>query len=103
MSGYVLSEDAVLDLDAIWDFIAADSIDAADRWTDKLFEMFEAIGQTPGIGHLRTDLTSQPVLFFPVDAYLIIYRVTRPIVEIVAVTQGARDIPSLLRRRFSPE
>jgi len=31
MSGYVLSADADLDLNDIWEYIAADSIDAADR------------------------------------------------------------------------
>jgi plasmid stabilization system protein ParE len=31
MSGYVLSPDAALDLDDIWEYIAADSVDAADR------------------------------------------------------------------------
>ena len=56
MNGYILSEDADLDLDDI---------------------------------------------FFPVGAYLIVYRAIRPTVEIVAVTQGARDIPSFLHRRFS--
>lgn len=38
MSGYVLSEDADLDLDDIWEYIAQDNIDAADRWIGKLFE-----------------------------------------------------------------
>jgi plasmid stabilization system protein ParE len=74
--------------------------DAADRWMGKLFA-FEGIGQTPGTGHKREDLTAYPVLFFPVGAYLIIYRAIRPIVEIVAVTQGARDIPSFLQRRLA--
>ena len=101
MSGYVLSEDADLDLDDIWEYIAQDNIDAADRWIGKLFDAFEAIGQTPGIGHKREDLTAYPVLFFPVGAYVIIYRASRPPVEIVAVTQGARDIPSFLQRRLS--
>ena len=32
MSGYILSPDADQDLTDIWDYIAADSIDAADRW-----------------------------------------------------------------------
>ena len=54
----------------------------------------------PGIGHRRSDLTAFPVLFWTVGAYLIIYRVIegRP-VEIVAITQGSRDIPAFLRRR----
>jgi plasmid stabilization system protein ParE len=98
---YVLSEDADLDLDGIWDFIAEDSIDAADRWMGKLFDAFDVIGDTPGIGHKREDLTAYPVLFWPVGAYLVIYRATSRPVEIVAVTQGARDIPTFLQRRFT--
>jgi plasmid stabilization system protein ParE len=47
------------------------------------------------------DLTAYPVLFWPLGAYLIIYRATSRPVEIVAVTQGARDIPAFLQRRFS--
>lgn len=37
----------------------------------------------------------------PVGAYLIAYRAIRRPVEIVAVAQGARDIPSFLHRRLS--
>jgi plasmid stabilization system protein ParE len=80
---------------------AQDNIDAADRWIGKLFDAFEAIGQTPGVGHKREDLIAYPVLFFPVGAYLIIYRAIGPTVEIVAVTQGARDIPTFLQRRLA--
>jgi plasmid stabilization system protein ParE len=100
VSGYVLSADADLDLDAIWDYIAADNVDAADRWIDKLFDAFEALGQTPGMGHRREDLTRYSVLFWPVGAYLIIYRAERRPIEIVAVTQGSRDVPAFLIRRF---
>lgn len=99
MSSYVLSAGAELDLDEIWEFIALDSMDAADRWIDKLFESFEWIARNPGIGHARKDLTSHPVLFWPVGAYQVIYRRQQTGVEVVAVTQGARDIPSFLRRR----
>jgi hypothetical protein len=51
------------------------------------------------MGHKREDLTAYPVLFWPVGAYLILYRVQNGLVEIVAVTQGAREIPSFLRQR----
>jgi plasmid stabilization system protein ParE len=77
MSGCVLSTDAALDLDDIWEYIAADSIDAADRWIGKLFDAFEALSQNPGIGHKREDLTAYPVLFWPVGSYLVIYRAER--------------------------
>ncbi|MEP7353065.1 MAG: type II toxin-antitoxin system RelE/ParE family toxin [Acidobacteriota bacterium] len=49
MTGYVLSGDADRDLTEIWGFIAADNIDAADRWIDTLFGAFEAISLTLGV------------------------------------------------------
>ena len=99
MSGFILGDAAVLDLEGIWSYIATDSIDAADRWIAKLFETFEALGQTPGMGHKREDLTRFPILFWPVGAYLVIYWAQRNPIEIVAVTQGSRDIPGFLNRR----
>jgi plasmid stabilization system protein ParE len=95
----VLSTAAELDLDAIWEYIAEDNIDAADRWIGKFFDAFEALEQPPGMGHRREDLTSFPVLFWPVGAYLVIYRVQSEWIEIVAVTRGGRDIPVFLRQR----
>jgi plasmid stabilization system protein ParE len=99
MKEYVLSIGAELDLDEIWEYIAHDNVDAADRWIGKLFEAFEAIARNPGIGHQRQDLTDYPVLFWPVGAYLVLYRVQSEQIDIAAVTQGARDIPSFLRKR----
>ncbi len=99
MSKYVLSTAAELDLNAIWEYIAEDNVDAADRWIDKLFDAFEALQQNPNIGHRREDLTSFPVLFWPVASYLVIYRIRNRSVEIVAVTHGARDIPAFLGQR----
>jgi plasmid stabilization system protein ParE len=101
VSGYVLGPDADLDLNAIWEYIAADNIAAADRWIGKLFDAFEALGQKPGMGHRREDLTPFALLFWAVGAYLIIYRAERRPIEIVAVTQGSRDIPAFLSRRVS--
>jgi toxin ParE1/3/4 len=66
VSGYVLSKDADLDLNEIWEYIAQDNIDAADRWIAKLFDAFDALALNPGMGHARRDLTLLPVLFWPV-------------------------------------
>jgi toxin ParE1/3/4 len=101
VSGYVLSKDADLDLDEIWEYIAVDNVDAADRWIAKLFDAFEALALNPGMGHARKDLTALGVFFWPVDAYLIIYRADRQPIEIVAVTQGARDIPAFPHKHIS--
>jgi plasmid stabilization system protein ParE len=99
MKEYVLSTGAEMDLEDIWEYIAYDNIDAADRWIGKLFDAFDALARNSGMGHKREDLTAQPILFWPVGAYLILYRVQIEGIEIVAITQGARDIPAFLRRR----
>jgi len=74
-------------------------MDAADRWIEKLYDAFERLARNPGIGHAREDFTECSILFWPVGAYLIVYRIQVQFVEVLAVTQGARDIPSFLNRR----
>ena len=100
MSGYVFGADAPSTLKISGIYIANDSIDAADRWIAKLLDAFSGLAQMPGMGHIREDLTSYSVRFWTVGAYLIIYRADRQPIEIVAVTQGSRDIPTFLHRRF---
>lgn len=51
------------------------------------------------MGHTRKDLTDHQVLFWPVGAYLILYRLKNGRVEINAVAHGARDIPAFLNER----
>ena len=99
MTSYILAPEAVQDLKDIWDYIAAENIDAADRVIDTLFAAFERLAAMPGLGHTREDLTDQPLRFWTVDAYLVIYRAEQTSTEIVAVTRGGRDIPRFLRRR----
>jgi antitoxin ParD1/3/4/toxin ParE1/3/4 len=99
VSNYLLGIAAEQDLGDIWEYIAQDNIESADRWVGKLFDAFEMIARNPGIGHKRQDLTAHPILFWPVGAYLVLYRARNEDIEIVGVTQGARDIPSFLRQR----
>lgn len=96
---YVLSVAAEEDMNEIWEFIAQDKIDAADKWIDRLFAAFDKLALNPGMGHKRQDLTSYPILFWPLGAYLILYRVKYEKLEIVAITQGGRDIPSFILKR----
>ena len=99
MTSYILAPETVRDLHDLWDYIAAENVDAADRMIDTLFAAFEQLAAMPGLGHTREDLTDQPLRFWTVGAYLVIYRAERIPIEIVAVTRGGRDIPRLLRHR----
>lgn len=98
-SRYEVTDEAHYDIQEIWSFIAANSLDAADRHIRKLYGQFTLLAENPQIGHTRKDLTESGILFWPVGDYLILYRALPNCIEILAVTQGNRDIPSLLRQR----
>ena len=56
----------------------------------------ELIGDNPGIGHVRDDLTDLPVRFWGVFSYLIIYDPAPRPVQVLRVLHGARDLAALL-------
>jgi plasmid stabilization system protein ParE len=74
MTSYILAPEALQDLQELWDYIARENLDAADRMIDTLFAAFERLAAMPGLGHRREDLTDWPLRFWTVDAYLAIYR-----------------------------
>lgn len=96
MSEFILAPAASRDLEEIWEYIAEDSIDAADRWLAKLEKAVRLLADMPKIGHTRTDLTDKAVLFWPVGRYLIIYRADRRPIEVVRVLSAYRDVSRLL-------
>jgi len=99
MFPYVLSPDALQDLQDIWDFIASDNVVAADKLEDELFEAFEMLAKRPGMGHARSDLAERNVQFWPVGKYLIVYRGFPSPPQVVAVLHGARDVAEVIRKR----
>lgn len=63
MSGFKLHPEAYGDLDEIWEFIAQDSPDAADRIREEIYASIQSLVSFPHQGHRRTDLTSRPLRF----------------------------------------
>ena len=96
MRRFVLTAAARADVSEIADYIREDNPDAARRVVSSLQEAMGKLAKSPGMGHLREDLTRRPFRFWPVYSYLIVYRPeTRPI-QILRVLHGARDVKSLL-------
>jgi toxin ParE1/3/4 len=102
MSGFVLHPLAYTDLEEIWEFIAADSLDAADGVVDEIDEVIRSLVRFPGQGHKRVDLTARPLLFQSVRNYLIAYIPDASPLVVIAIVHGRRSprtIASLLRGR----
>ncbi|MGB9032837.1 MAG: type II toxin-antitoxin system RelE/ParE family toxin [Acidobacteriaceae bacterium] len=98
MNHFRLSNAAHRDLDDIWEYIAADNLDAADRRVEHLREVFHWLSSYPAAGHKRRDI-EKPVLFWAEGNYEIVYRALAGFIEIDAILHGSRDIPSVLRER----
>jgi plasmid stabilization system protein ParE len=98
MSDFIIAHAARSELDEIWDYygIELKNPDAADRLIDDLFKAFHKLAQTPGMGHFRSDLAKEPLRFWRVRRYLVIYRSEKRPVEIVRVLHGARDVQAIL-------
>jgi plasmid stabilization system protein ParE len=102
MTGYALHPEARSDLDEIWEYIRADSVDAADRVVNEILTAIRALVPFPHTGHRRPDLTSRPLRFITVRDYLIAYAPDEKPLWVVAVMHGQRSprvMAAILRSR----
>lgn len=102
MSGFVLHPDAYTDLEEIWEYIAADNQDAADRVLEEIYQAIRALVPLPHQGHNRSDLTSRPLRFHPVRNFLIAYAPEERPLVVIAILHGRRSprlMAGLLRER----
>ena len=98
---YVLAPDAAHDLVQIWRYIKKESrAETADRVEMAIRDQIISLAERPGIGHWRKDLTDEPVKFFPVYSYLIVYRPDTKPLHVVAILQGRRDVQQVLKDRL---
>lgn len=102
MSGYTFHPEASGDLDEIWEFIARDSLDAADRVVENIYAAIQSLVKLPNQGHRRPDLTSRPLRFWRVHSYLIAYAAEEKPLLVIAIVHGRRNprvIAGILRAR----
>ncbi|MDR3791750.1 MAG: type II toxin-antitoxin system RelE/ParE family toxin [Terracidiphilus sp.] len=86
------------DLDDIWFHVAqaSGSIEIADRLIDSLTERFLLLVQHPHTGRARDEDLRPGLRSFPIENYMISYRIEGAGVLILRVLHGSRDLPSIL-------
>lgn len=97
----MLSPEAEDDIWSIWQYLALEAgLTVANRVEATILDKIAFLAKMPDIGHWRRDLTDEPVKFFAVYSYLIVYRAeTRPL-QVVAILHGRRDVAELLKYRL---
>ena len=97
MPRLVLSEFVEPELDAIWEYIAIDNMDAADRFLEAALAAFQELARMPGMGRKRNlsqarlcELRSFRGRGF--ENYLIFYGPISDGIEVFHIIHGARDL-----------
>ena len=100
MKGYVLSREAQQDLQEIRAYYLKQANARVARYVlGEITQAFRFLAATPGAGHARDDLTREPVKFWPVFSYLIVYDPATQPLGIARVRHGNQDLATLFRRR----
>ena len=97
MSRFRITPAALADLTDIRDYLRGTAgPDVAARVLSDLYDAMVNVASRPDLGHARPDLTTEPLLFFLVFRYLVIYRTDRPILEVVRVLHSARNVAAIV-------
>ena len=84
---------AEADILDIWDYIAEDSLDQADRWVDGLDEKLRLWAGQPLMGRERVEL--MPGLrSFPFGRYVVFYTALPDGIDVVRVMHSSRELDS---------
>jgi len=87
---------ARLDLLSIWEYVAKDNLNAADRLLDLIHEKSILLSEHSQLGQARPDIALD-MRYLPVKSYLILYREQSSGIEIVRILHGSRDLEKLIK------
>jgi toxin ParE1/3/4 len=93
---FVLTPRAEQDIRDIWDYIAMDSIHAADRVLTAVEEAMFRLAKAPGVGHLREDLADRRHQLLLVYSYLSVHLFETKPLQVIRALNASRDVQSIL-------
>ena len=100
MRRYALSSEAQQDLRDIRAYYLKEANARVARYVIReITSAFEFLAVTPGAGHSRSDLTNEPMKFWQVFSYLIVYDPATQPLGVARVLHARRDLETLFRTR----
>lgn len=85
------TDEAIQDLDDIWDYIAKDNLTAADNLIDQIQRRFSMLAEFPLMGEIQPLLADGTYRRFVDGNYVIYYRPQKDAILIVRILHGSRD------------
>ena len=100
MTRYRLSPEAQGDLTDVRQYLMGEGGARLARYVlGEIRSGLQLIAANPGAGHSREDLTDEPVKFWPIFSYLIVYDPAMKPVGIARVLHGSQDLETMFRHR----
>lgn len=93
---FLLTPTARSNLLEIHEFLHRESPPAASMVLARLRDAMLTLGIRLGLGHMREDLADEPLRFWPVYSYLIIYRAEVRPIQVIRVLHSSRNVQALL-------
>jgi toxin ParE1/3/4 len=97
MPEIILEDAAREDLIDIWQYIARDNPQAADRMLDRIWDGFRVVAKFPQGGTLRPELALN-LRCYTVGNYVIYFRPLIDGIEVARVLHGARDVDAIFEQ-----
>lgn len=98
MARYVLTDAAKADIREIVAYLRPRSPAAARTVQRELRAAMRRLADFPHMGHLREDVSDEPLRFWSVFSYLIAYRPEQKPLQVVRVVHGARNLTRFFGR-----
>jgi len=96
---FQLTPRALNDLEDIWNFIAEDSVNAANRVESAILSACNSLAGNPLLGTKRIEITPLPVRFWTVTRFpnfIVVYRPDSKPLQVISIIHGKRNMKALL-------
>ena len=79
--------------------LSEDSPDAAQSLRERLFDGFQTLGRTPGIGDYHDELLSRKYRFGNLYPFVVVYGWGATPIQVVSIVHGERDLATFFTLR----